>query len=230
MADLSDDDVAVFRHLGEPPISHPRGAIIRQEGAPTVGVYLLIDGWVSSAITLRSGQRQIQKLHLPGDMLGTPSMVLPTAADTLTALTETTTIFVDLDTMGRMFAAQPRLATLFLMAVQMERLTLIDALASAGHTTATENMAHLLLDLHRRLSALGWVRDDAFAFPVTQDVLGDLLGITAIHTNRILQEMSKRRLIRVEQRIMHLLDMNALRELSPLPMRKPLFEPSWLPR
>jgi CRP/FNR family transcriptional regulator, anaerobic regulatory protein len=226
---LTADDQRDLRQLGQEPVSRRRGDVIWTEGQPTSGIHLLIDGWVSSSVGLRSGKRLIQKLHLPGDMLGTPSMVLPVAADTLVAVTQVTTSFVPLETLKQVFVSKPRLTALLLMAVQLERLILMDALAGAGHASAMENMARFLLDLHQRLSGLGAVQQDEFELPVTQDMLGDLLGLTTIHVNRTLRGMAEQGLIGRQGRRIRLLNLPALRRLSPLPARIPVFEPGWLP-
>ncbi|WP_246167511.1 Crp/Fnr family transcriptional regulator [Sphingomonas piscis] len=189
----------------------------------------MLDGWVSSSVRLRNGKRLIQKLHLPGDMLGTPSLTLPSAADTLTALTEGKTSFVSEVSLRKLFASNPKLSALFFMAAQLERITLMDALASAGRSSALENMAHLLLDLHGRLGALGAVSNDSFYLPITQEMIGDILGITAVHVNRVLREMSRGGLVKFEGRTMCLLNLQKLRARSPLPIRVPRSKLPWLP-
>lgn len=230
MGSLTAADRSDLRQLATDTTRRSRGGVIHREGERLKGVHLLIDGWVASSLVLRSGKRLVQKIHLPGDIMGTPSMVLSEAADTLTVLTDARTAFVPERAMAEMFATKPRLTALFLMAVQLERLTLMDALASAGHGTAAENMAHFLLDLHARIGAYGGVRDDGFHLPVTQEMMGDLLGLTGVHVNRILREMGERGLIERKGQAIRLLDLPALRRLSPMPVRKPRFEPAWLPK
>jgi CRP-like cAMP-binding protein len=188
-----------------------------------------IRGWISSSILLRSGNRLVQKIHLPGDILGTPSMVLPRAADTLTAITESVTAFVPYDRLGRLYRDLPRLAALFTMAVQLERLALMDALAVTGKASAREQLARLLIDLHARLTPIGAVEDEGFVLPLTQEIIGDLLGLTAVHVNRTIRALETEGLVARSGQRVRLLDLAALRRLSPLSQRQPQFEPTWLP-
>ena len=228
-ADLTDKEVELLAGLGDAEVVRRRGETFQREGDSVAGFYLHVSGWIASSIILRSGNRLIQKVHLPGDMLGTPTMVLPRAADTLTAITESVTAFVPYERFGRLFEQAPRLAALFILAVQMERLALMDMLAATGNASAREQLARLLVDLHGRLSLLGAVEDDAFDLPLTQEVIGDLLGLTGVHVNRTIRALEEEGLIaRAGQRI-RLLDLAALRQLSPLPVRTPAFEPAWLP-
>lgn len=102
-ANLSASEERVFADLGGPESTRRRGAIFQREGEETTGFHLLISGWVASSITLRNGDRLIQKVHLPGDMLGTPSMALASAANTLAAITDARTSFVPYARFGALF-------------------------------------------------------------------------------------------------------------------------------
>ncbi|MGN7161293.1 Crp/Fnr family transcriptional regulator [Sphingomonas sp. SAFR-052] len=228
-ADLTPFEETTLSTLGDAEIVHRKGETFQREGEPIRGFHLHIRGWVSSSIVLRSGDRLIQKVHLPGDMLGTPSMVLPRAADTLTAITEAVTAFVPYERFGQLFVDAPRLAALFIIATQMERLALMDTLATTGNASARERLARLLIDLHLRLSAIGEVEADRFVLPLTQEAIGDLLGLTPVHVNRTIRGLEDDGLIAREGHRFHLRDVAALRNLAPLKPREPTFEPAWLP-
>lgn len=229
LADLTPAEVELLVTLGEPETVRRRGETFQREGDTVGGFHLHIRGWIASSIILRSGNRLIQKVHLPGDMLGTPTMVLARAADTLTAITEAATAFVPYERFGRLFEVAPRLAALFIVAVQMERLALMDMLAITGNASAREQLARLLVDLHTRLTPIGAVQDDAFDLPLTQEVIGDLLGLTGVHVNRTVRSLEEDGLIARTGHRVRLLDLDRLRQLSPLPPRQPGFEPAWLP-
>jgi CRP/FNR family transcriptional regulator, anaerobic regulatory protein len=215
--------------LGDGEVVRRRGETFQREGDAVSGFHLHLKGWVASSIILRSGNRLIQKVHLPGDMLGTPTMVLSKAADTLTAITESVTALVPYERIGRLYETAPRLAALFMVAVQMERLALMDMLAITGNASAREQLARLLVDLHTRLTPIGMVEDDAFDLPLTQEVIGDLLGLTGVHVHRTVRAMEDEGLIARRGHRVRLLDVDRLRQLSPLPPRQPAFEPAWLP-
>ena len=229
-AKLTRVEEETLANLGEGEVVRRPGETIRVEGDIVSGVYLLIRGWVMSSIVLQNGARLIQKVHLPGDMLGTASMVLPCAADTLTAITEASVAFVPFGRLADVHARFPRLAALFTFAVQVERLALMDALVATGRASAKEQLARLLVDLHTRLTPLGFVRDDAFDLPLTQEIIGDLSGLTAVHVNRKLRELREEGLIAREGQKVRILKLVALRDLSPTIPRLHRFEPPWLPR
>ncbi|MET3724932.1 Crp/Fnr family transcriptional regulator [Sphingomonas trueperi] len=228
-ASLTDEEAQTLRGLGDPEIVYRRNATIRRDREPVDGMYLLLDGWATSSIRLPAGQRQIVKVHITGDMMGTPSMVLDTAADTLTAVTECRVSKVSFDRLREVLIAYPRLGPLLLMGVQVERLALMDIVAAMGKSSARERMVRLLLDLHDRLAKIGAVEEGRFDMPLTQELLGDALGLTAVHVNRTMRLLEREGLIARHGQRIAFGDIEALRKMSPVPPRHVRFDPAWLP-
>ena len=59
-----------------------------------------------------------------------------------------------------------------------------------------------------RSRAVGLTRDDSFVTPLTQEELGDTMGLSTVHVNRTLQELRSQGLITSEGKrvIVHDLD------------------------
>ena len=81
-------------------------------------------------------------------------------------------------------ARYPNLAKTFVTAVALEHQRLLDQLIRLGMLSATERLADLLYELHRRLEPVSLASQGRFACPLTQTVLADALGTSAIHMNR----------------------------------------------
>jgi hypothetical protein len=62
-------------------------------------------------------------------------------------------------------------------------------LISIGRRSAIARVAHLLLELGARLKLVGLADDDGYTCPLSQELLGDALGLTKIHVNRMLREL-----------------------------------------
>lgn len=229
LANLTPAEESALLGLGDPEQEHQRHDVLQREGEPVSGFFLLVEGWAISSIDLVNGRRAIQKLHLPGDMMGTPNMALTTAAYRLTAVTNIVTTFVHFQRFGKLFHSNPRLAALFTVAVQLERLMLMDTLAVVGNVSSKERVARLLLDIHDRLMPLGAVDRKAFHLPITQEIMSDMLGMTSVHMNRVLRELDREGLIERWDHMIRLNDLNRLRSIAAMPVRKPAFEPNWLP-
>jgi CRP-like cAMP-binding protein len=81
-------------------------------------------------------------------------------------------------------------------------------------------MAHLLSELQHRLKAIGRTRDGTFELPITQLELGDCLGMSKVHTKRVLKELREEGLLQTERVAFHLLNKAKLTERGQ-------FEPSY---
>jgi CRP/FNR family transcriptional regulator len=132
-------------------LEYRRRSALRHEGAPVQHIYLLAKGWVASSMTLKSGARQFFKVHIPGDVLGAPSLASVGAVETLTAITDCTIKCIPLSRLGSIFAAHPRVGMCLFLSANKERIALMDLLAAVGRLSAIERLARFLVDLHDRL-------------------------------------------------------------------------------
>ncbi|MDE2471678.1 MAG: winged helix-turn-helix domain-containing protein [Bradyrhizobium sp.] len=56
-------------------------------------------------------------------------------------------------------------------------------------TTRVSRLAHLLLEVYTRLKVIDPAIKTSFRFPATQAILGEAIGMSAVHVNRILREL-----------------------------------------
>src|SRR4051794_5796326 len=61
-------------------------------------------------------------------------------------------------------------------------------------------VAHVLCELKLRLQAVGLVNDGTFTMPCRQTDIADAVGITAVHANRVIQELRGKGLIHRKER------------------------------
>ena len=188
---------------------------IRREGDPVGSVFFLMDGWVTSSVRTQEGRRQIVKVHLPGDMLGFPSLALQHAGETLDALTDGELCVIPAKDIGELFEQCPSLATGLFLSTQKERVALMQELSWIGSSSALGRLSAFLLDLHDRLNAAGLVDDGSFQFPLTQAHLGELLGMTNIHANRMMKQLYETGYIARQGRCIRILNAEGLRDLTP---------------
>ena len=201
---------------------------IRCQGDPVREIYLLTDGWVISAMDARDGSRQITKIHLPGDLLGVPSVSLTHAAETLTAITPTVVERIPLKAFGHLFHAAPRLAASIFLSTQKERVLLMDRLTSIGRTTADGRIAAFLLLMLDRLQRVDPEVIDSFELPLTQSHLAEVLGLTAVHINRTLRSMDEAGIVERRGCRVRLANIEALQELAAVLPRTFVHEPEWV--
>ncbi|WP_245271320.1 Crp/Fnr family transcriptional regulator [Mesorhizobium sp. LNJC372A00] len=81
------------------------------------------------------------------------------------------------------------------------RSTVIDAaiyrewVTNVGRRDAYSRMAHIFCELIVRLRSVGRIEDHVAYLPITQAALGDALGLSTVHVNRVLQDLRRDGLI-----------------------------------
>ena len=94
----------------------------------------------------------------------------------------------------------------------MWRDTLIDAaifrewMLGIGRRTAYTRIAHLLCEVFTRLKAVGLANGFECEFPITQNEIGDALGLSTVHVNRSLQELRANGLMELRRSILTIQD------------------------
>jgi CRP-like cAMP-binding protein len=77
----------------------------------------------------------------------------------------------------------PRLGTALLRAASRDEAVVVEHLVNIGRRSGIERTAHFFMELTERLSLVGRATETEFKCPLTQTVLGDALGLSAIHVN-----------------------------------------------
>jgi CRP-like cAMP-binding protein len=149
------------------------------------GATLLLEGWAIRTRMLPDGRRQILNILLPGDLIGHCHQDAPVASSTVLTLTR-----------ARVCPAPdrlvpPTLEQAYRMSVALDEAHDLRQITRLGRMTAHERMLDLFLELYDRLALAGLAQHGSFAMAATQEVLADLLGLTAVHVNRVIQQMRR---------------------------------------
>jgi CRP-like cAMP-binding protein len=144
---------------------------------------------------LSNGGRQIITFAIPGDCVGLRSVLLRTADHSFSALTDAVVSRVAVSQMMSIFAEFPHLGAAILWATSRDEAVVVEHLASLGRRDALERTAHFFLELHDRLQLVGLATNTEFACPLSQYLLADALGLSAIHINRVLRQLRERKLL-----------------------------------
>lgn len=104
----------------------------------------------------------------------------------------------------------PALSQAMFWSAVREAARLAGHLTDAARRSAYERLSHLILELFVRLNAAGLTTGMSFHLPLTQELIGDALGLTTIHVNRTLQRLRQDNLIAMEARRVTILDFKTL--------------------
>lgn len=213
--DFSPDQLAWISRQKRTELRHAAGETIIPEGAKDERFYTLLRGWAFRYKSLPDGRRQILNILLPGDLVGLQAELMNASPHGIEVLTEVSLCGFRRDMMWELFRDHPPMALdLTWLAAHGERLT-DDVLMSVGQRSGLERMAMLLVHIYRRAVSSGLKRaDGAVPFPLTQQHIADVLGLSAVHTNRVLQVLRKQGLITLKEGALAIGDLRALRRVA----------------
>jgi CRP-like cAMP-binding protein len=211
---LSPDELRGLAEVQSTPIAVKRGRQLTHEGQTGHKAFVLQAGWACSYKVLPDGGRQIISFPVPGDCVGLRSILLRTADHSFSALTEAVVSSVDGDCILKCITEFPRLGAALFWAASRDEAMVVEHLVSIGRRNAIERTAHFFMELAERLSLIGLATEAEFKCPLSQFVLADALGLTAIHVNRVLRQLRERELLTLRKGRVHIHDLNQLRKLA----------------
>lgn len=184
-----------------------------REGEGTDSIFVVTGGWACRYATTREGGRQLPALLLPGDIANLDSLLFDRIDYGVRTLTRTTVVPLPRDRVLALTADHPGIARTFTWLGLVENAILSRWALSIGRRSAFEGLAHLLCELSVRTFAEQG-NESSFLFPLTQEQIADVLGLTAVHVNRMMQQLRGDRLVTIQNRIMRIPDVARLRSVA----------------
>jgi CRP/FNR family transcriptional regulator len=183
--------------------------LVRANEAIRDGVFTLYAGWAFSWTATPEGRRQILDFHLPGDLI-------ERAEDgaEVEALTDASFCILSRDRLCEFMGREPGLAMAYADNLNRDRARLRERLTSLGRRDAAGRVAHLLLELHGRLTRRGGADARGAALPLKQAHLADALGLSVEHVNRALASLRRDGVASLQKGRLDILDRAALEEVA----------------
>jgi CRP-like cAMP-binding protein len=191
------------------------------EGSTGETCCFLVSGYAYRHKCTSAGSRQILSVHMRGDGIDLQNAVLPRADHNIQALTAVSAAFAPVEAVRALFASHPGAG------LAIWRDTLVDAsihrewTLNVGRRDARTRIAHLLCEIAFREQRAGIGRGDEYELPLTQEQLADCTGLTAVHVNRVVQQLRSDRLIDQQKRELVIGDWDRLAKVAD-------FEPAYL--
>src|SRR5215216_245362 len=211
---LSEEDVRLLAEMPTTVRSYQADQDIVREGDMPSQCCLLLDGFLCRHKIAKGSNRQIMSFHVPGDIPDLHSLHLRRMDHNLTSLGPSVVAFVPHTYFRGVLPRSQQLTH------ALWRETLVDAavfrewVVNVGAREAIARVAHLLCEIKLRLQVVGLVRDSTFTLPCRQTDIADACGITAVHTNRVIQELRAKGLIEWEGKTVTILRWDELARIG----------------
>lgn len=187
---LSDADRAAVAALPMTVRRFEAGEDIVNEGDAPSQCRLLLSGLAFRHKTLRDGRRQIMSFYVPGSICDMEGLLL--AMDhSVAALSRAEVGFITHSAMEALLDGHPAISRALWRSEMVENAVAREWMVGMGRRTAYARIAHLFCEMFARLRAIGLVEGNRCRFPITQTHLSDSLGLSVVHTNRVLQALRR---------------------------------------
>lgn len=188
-ASLSKEDVDLLESVCGSPKSVPARRDLIREGDKPGPLFVILEGWACRYKLLPEGTRQITAFLMPGDWCDMHASVLQQMEHTISTLTPARVAMIPRARLVELILTRPALTQAFWWAQLVDEDTLRAWIVSMGRRDSRQRVAHLMCELYVRGRNIGLTSGDSFELPLTQIVLGDALGLTAVHVSRVLKSL-----------------------------------------
>lgn len=210
----TEAEIAFIQQLKVGELKLQARTTIFREGETAERLYTLLSGWAFRYKTLADGRRQILNFLLPGDLVGLQSKLFSESAHGAEALTDVVLCGFARDRVWDIFRSHPQIAFDVTWLGAREESLVDENLFSVGRRSATERVSALLLQLHNRASQVGLDANGSLPLPLTQIHISDALGLSSVHTNRVLQTLRAQGLFELAGGMLRIRDVGGLRLLA----------------
>jgi CRP-like cAMP-binding protein len=211
---LSVGDIGALDLIMQRNEHFPAGQDIIAEGQLPRSVFVLKTGMACRYRILSDGRRQILTFLLPGDLCDLHAFLCKEMDHSIAAVTPVQLSAVEQEELIDVALRYPRVSAALWWSAMQEEAILRERIVALGRRDAAGRVAYLLCEMVWRLKAIGQSHDNQILLPLTQTELADTLGLTPVHINRVLQNLRQRKLLTLEQRKLHLLDIDKLADIA----------------
>lgn len=220
---IDAEDIKALGRILNRRVTVKKGQDIIVQGYEYKTLDIVESGFGHRFTVLHQGGRQILNAILPGDIVGFPATFFDRSIFSVMAATTMTLHRISFDAFTALCKERPNIATALIWFAAREASIYAHHLVNAGRRSPLEGVAHFLLETHFRLKAAGCASEDSFDLHFSQESIGDALGLSAPHVNRMLSELRHQGLIGTQNHTIKIRDRAALQILA-------AFEPSYLER
>jgi CRP-like cAMP-binding protein len=198
--------------------SQPRllkaGELLGSADGASDSIYHLRRGWACQFRDWFEGRRAIVDVYLPGDVIGLGARLRVRPLEEVVALTS---IMVE-----EIPAEQPltevvadRATALYLAWLLSKHQRRSERLLTAvSRVDARGRLAMMLLEFYMRLQHQKLITGPTYNLPMTQVQIGQYLGLTVVHINRVLRSLRADRIVSLEKHWVTILDLERLTSLA----------------
>jgi CRP-like cAMP-binding protein len=165
------------------------GSYLVREGDSPNHCNIIVSGLACGHKITGDGLRQIVAMHMVGDVVDLQLLYLEIADHNVQTLGRCEVVTVPRDALRRLLVEHPSIAHAVSTTILVDLSIASEWLLNIGRRDARKRIAHLLCELAARMDRADAAPGQDFILPMTQEQIGDAVGLTTVHTNRMIKSL-----------------------------------------
>lgn len=220
--DLEVADREAIRSLPSVKVHVTREVEVHSPYRATSDACLVESGLVGSVGMTKEGKRQIIAVFIPGELCDAGSIIAQETSTKLVALTASDVRWIRGSALTQL-TQESLSATKGLWRLSaLQSAVLKEWVINLGRRFAAERVAHLLCEMACRYAPKQKKQGLEFTFPVTQEQISDIVGLTSVRVNQSLRTLRSQHCVMFDRGKVNIIDWERL-------TRKGDFSPHYLP-
>jgi len=209
--------------IGTPPDAQvfekrKQGAIparkFMQKNEDTRGdIKIVRKGWAAAVEIVPYGNFLTSEILVAGDAIGAAFMSGTAQKRNVRAMTDVEYCSFDIEFVMPLLRTRPDVLELFLELTSEVMTNLRERLVDLGRRNAEERVASFIVSLHNKLDRRGLLNGSKMPFPLRQQDLADALGLTTVHTNRVLKGLREAGVLTISKKEVYIADVDRIRAM-----------------
>nr|WP_298377357.1 Crp/Fnr family transcriptional regulator [uncultured Halomonas sp.] len=227
---LSEDDKRLLHRLEESPIDTQAGQVLWKECDKATEFCTISKGWAYSFRNMGDGSRQILELYLPGDIIGMREFAFSQRLTGLAMIDDGVICHFPHHRLMEVFRTSTTLTAVLFAIASRHQALLTERLVNLARRSAQQRLAHFIYEMYERLNQTCAVNGGHFRLPLSQEQIGDALGLSSVHVSRTFSSLREQKLVLRERHRVCLPDPQALAKVAEFDNRylndslRPLFD------
>ncbi len=190
------------------------GDVLIQEGDTVKSMFVIESGWAIRYRILNDGRRQILNFMLPGDCFDLKAMSQLQSDHSVSAVTKLQLRSINVGSFVEIVQNNDKLVSAFWWIANHEEAILREQIIRVGPRSATERLAHLILELNQRISKIEGKSSDFLRLTIPQSLFADALSLSVVHISRTLGKLKAMGMIATTPEGIRILDKVKLKSIA----------------
>ncbi len=198
---LSDSDKAAVLELPSEINQFARNRYIIKDGQTSEYCTVPVSGLAFRYKITSKGSRQIVAVIYPGDIIEFHQVFSGVTDHSVQALTQCDVAFIHQVAFRALVFTRPAIANALTINTLIDASIYREWIVNIGRRDARAKVAHFICEFASMLDAKSTEPSQPYRLPMTQEQIGDAVGLTGIHVNRTMRGLIKDGLLQQAHRV-----------------------------